>query len=237
MTPAPQDVERLARTGRTRVAGLLGPDRAGTLHRLLASGPVDWQRAVHNPDDADVPVAVFEALPVEEQIRLIGKVHAEARDGFQFLFDRWRVDVGGQPSAQAPAPLAELHRWMNGPDFLGFARALTGDDRICYVDAQATRYLPGHFLNRHDDGLARAGRLYAYVLNLCPAWMAEWGGQLQFLDEAGEVTEALTPGFDVLNLFRVPQEHQVSMVSPFAGAPRLSVTGWWRAFPPEPWPG
>ncbi len=234
MTPPAAAVERLSRTGRTRVADLLPAAEAEALHGLLAGGPVDWQRAIETPGDVEVPVAVFEAQPVGEQIRILSKVHGEARDGFQFIFDRWRIDVGGRPSPAAPDLLADLHRRFNSPEFLAFARALTGDDRIAYVDAQATRFLPGHFLNRHSDQLDRAGRLYAYVLNLCPRWRIEWGGLLQFLDDDGDVAETLTPGFNALNLFRVPQPHAVSMVSPFAGAPRLSITGWWRAFPPDP---
>ncbi|MFN7534583.1 MAG: 2OG-Fe(II) oxygenase [Brevundimonas sp.] len=234
MIPPAAAVERLVGTGRTRVADLLPAAEATALHALLDHGPVDWQRAIETPGDVEVPVALFEAQPIEEQIRIMSRVHAEARDGFQFIFDRWRIDVGGQASPAAPALLADLHRRFNSPEFLAFARALTGDDRIAYVDAQATRFLPGHFLNRHSDQLDRAGRLYAYVLNLCPRWRVEWGGLLQFLDDEGDVTETLTPGFNTLNLFRVPQPHAVSMVSPFAGAPRLSITGWWRAFPPEP---
>lgn len=234
MTPPAAAVERLSRTGRTRVADLLPAADAEALHALLAGGPVDWQRAIETPGDVEVPVALFEAQPVEEQIRILSKVHGEARDGFQFIFDRWRIDVGGQPSPVAPDLLADLHRRFNSPEFLAFARALTGDDRIAYIDAQATRFLPGHFLNRHSDQLDRAGRLYAYVLNLCPRWRIEWGGLLQFLDDDGDVAETLTPGFNTLNLFRVPRPHAVSMVSPFAGAPRLSITGWWRAFPPDP---
>jgi len=232
--PPAAAVGRLVGTGRTRVADLLPAAEATALHALLDHGPVDWQRAIETPGDVEVPVALFEAQPIEEQIRIMSRVHAEARDSFQFIFDRWRIDVGGQASPAAPALLADLHRRFNSPEFVAFARALTGDDRIAYVDAQATRFLPGHFLNRHSDQLDRAGRLYAYVLNLCPRWRVEWGGLLQFLDDEGDVTETLTPGFNTLNLFRVPQPHAVSMVSPFAGAPRLSITGWWRAFPPEP---
>lgn len=234
MIPPAAAVGRLVDTGRTRVADLLPAAEATALHALLDHGPVDWQRAIETPGDVEVPVALFEAQPIEEQIRIMSRVHAEARDSFQFIFDRWRIDVGGQASPAAPALLADLHRRFNSPEFVAFARALTGDDRIAYVDAQATRFLPGHFLNRHSDQLDRAGRLYAYVLNLCPRWRVEWGGLLQFLNDEGDVTETLTPGFNTLNLFRVPQPHAVSMVSPFAGAPRLSITGWWRAFPPEP---
>lgn len=127
-----------------------------------------------------------------------------------------------------PQALAELYTLFNSDPWLEFARRLTGDERIAHVDAMATRFGPGQFLNGHNDHHEKAGRLYAYVLNLCPRWRAEWGGLLLFKDDAGEVIEAFTPGFNVLNVFRVPQAHAVSMVTPFAGAPRLSVTGWWR---------
>ncbi|MNN76656.1 hypothetical protein D3C81_1930560 [compost metagenome] len=94
-----------------------------------------------------------------------------------------------------------------------------------------TRYLPGHFLNRHSDANPKTERLYAYVLNLSPGWRAEWGGLLQFLDEGGDITETFVPSFGALNVFAVPQMHAVSTVAPFAGGPRYSVTGWWRAKP------
>ncbi|MNL50034.1 hypothetical protein D3C87_1730150 [compost metagenome] len=70
------------------------------------------------------------------------------------------------------------------------------------------------------------------MLNLTPRWRAEWGGQLQFLDADGDVSESLIPAFDALNVFRVPQSHAVSVVAPFAGAPRYSITGWWRSQTP-----
>lgn len=53
---------------------------------------------------------------------------------------------------------------------------MTGDDRIVYVDATATRYRTGHFLNTHDDGVGDDGRLFAYVLNLTPVWRPDWAG-------------------------------------------------------------
>lgn len=90
----------------------------------IASEDVDWHRSLDNPANVDVPVALFEGQPVEEQARLIDK-----RRG--------------------------------GPD--------------------------------------------------------------------------LHPGFDVLNVFAVPQRHAVTMVAPFAGAPRYSITGWWQDRGPESW--
>jgi Rps23 Pro-64 3,4-dihydroxylase Tpa1-like proline 4-hydroxylase len=43
-----------------------------------------------------------------------------------------------------------------------------------------------------------------------------------------DVTFGLSPRFNALHLFKVPQRHSVSLVAPFAGAPRLSITGWLR---------
>ena len=71
------------------------------------------------------------------------------------------------------------------------------------------------------------------MLNLTPDWRTDWGGLLAFIDEDGHVAEAYRPSYNALNIFRVPQRHAVSFVAPFAGAPRLSITGWIRdAVPP-----
>lgn len=224
--------ERLGRTGRARIGSLLGEGSAA-VHAAMTDPAMVWNRAIRNPYNADVPVAVFEAEPPEEQARLIGMAYEEATDGFQFIFDRLRLGQARGMGLAVPDALYDLHDLFNSDAFIGWARRLTGDDRIAYVDAQATRYLPGHFLNGHDDRHEGAGRLYAYVLNVSPVWRAEWGGLLMFTDDDGQVVETFTPLFDTLNVFKVPQPHAVSMVAPFAGGARYSVTGWWRENPPE----
>lgn len=225
------EAERLARTGRTRLAGFV-VDGADDLLAAMTDPAMVWMRAVRNPYGTDVPVAVFEDQPAQEQARLIGMVHDEAQDGFQFLFDRLKLGNARTLGLPIPQVLYDLHARLNEDAFLDFARNLTGDDRIAYIDAQPTRYLPGHFLNIHTDEHEDAGRLYAYVLNLSPRWRVEWGGLLMFLDDQGAVTETFTPTFATLNLFKVPQDHAVSMVTPFAAVPRYSITGWWRTAPP-----
>lgn len=222
--------QRLAECTRVRVPGLL-QDGVGALHAAVTDPAMVWMRAIHNPYNSEVPVALFEAEPLHEQARLIAMAHAEATNGFQFVFDRLKLGQARAMGLTIPQPLYDLHAWFNTQPFLDFARNLTGDDRIAYVDAQATRYLPGHFLNRHTDEHVDAGRLYAYVLNLSPDWRAEWGGLLMFL-KGETVTETFVPDAGTLNVFRVPQSHGVSMVAPFAGMPRYSITGWWRTTPP-----
>ena len=53
-----------------------------------------------------------------------------------------------------------------------------------------------------------------------------------FHDSAGDIERALTPRFNSLNIFAVPQLHSVSVVAPFAGQTRMSVTGWLRSATP-----
>lgn len=226
-----QAAARLAQHGHARIDGLLTEAGAGALHQAVSGGEVAWMRSLDNPANVDAPVALFEAQPVEEQARLVQRVHDQATDDFQYLFDRFRIDAALKAGAPAPEALFDVFRLFNSPPFLALARRLTGDERILHIDAQATRYLPGHFLNAHDDLNAAAGRLYAYVLNLTPNWRAEWGGLLMFMDAPDSVTATLTPRFNALNVFRVPQPHAVSMVAPFAGTPRYSITGWWRTLP------
>ena len=58
---------------------------------------------------------------------------------------------------------------------------------------------------------------------------ADWGGLLHFLDPTGQrAVDTFTPVWNSLSLFRVPQMHEVSLVAPWAGSPRYSITGWFR---------
>ena len=123
---------------------------------------------------------------------------------------------------------------MCEPATLEIMRRITGARDVTFADAQGTAYHPGDFLAGHDDDVAGKQRRAAYVLGLCPAWRLEWGGLLLF--DRGVELDGMVPGFDRLTLFGVPQRHSVSMVAPFAAAPRYAVTGWLRAIDRDPAP-
>lgn len=148
---------------------------------------------------------------------------------FQFLFDMHLVSFAGEPYPDSRHYLANLVAFLNGPDFLGFAREITGTDAIAFADAQATLYRNGHFLTAHDDNVPNARRLVAYVFGFTPVWRPEWGGLLEFPGTIGTIESAYLPGFNTLKLFRVQMSHYVSVVAPYAQAPRHSITGWLRA--------
>lgn len=225
-------------------AGALKPvfARFGRLHLpsfLTSTGPTALVAALNDSQDwvvstigggvaLDFPAKTFAEADDPTRARLMNAAHAEARGGFHYLFESLRISDQIEREEPVHADLAALYQWLNSDSFLGFVRELSGDPELAYVDAQATRYRQGHYLNEHDDEKAGAGRRLAYVLNLSTVWRASWGGQLAFIDADQHVSEAYTPAFNALNLFRVPQPHMVTQVAAFAGAPRLSITGWIR---------
>jgi len=211
------------RFGRLHIPGFLAASSADGLSRTL-EGETGWLRSIIGGGRGiDVPVAALESLPAAQRASYLPPSDAVALDG---LFDMVRVITPPDDGAATGPGYEALARFLNGPAFLGFIRTLTGDGRPAHVDAQATRFLPGHYLTQHDDSNARYGRLYAYVLSLTPSWRPDWGGLLNFIDDDGHVAEAYTPAFNALNVFRVPQQHSVGIVAPFAQGARYSVTGW-----------
>jgi Rps23 Pro-64 3,4-dihydroxylase Tpa1-like proline 4-hydroxylase len=144
------------------------------------------------------------------------------------VFDNHRLSRDGEPYPDPAHYLATIVEFVNSPQVLDFVRGVTSLDAIAWADAQATLYRPGDFLTLHDDRTGGHKRMAAYVLNMTPSWRAEWGGILQFLDEAGNIDEGYVPAFNALNLFRVPMLHSVSQVAIFGGL-RYSITGWFHA--------
>lgn len=153
----------------------------------------------------------------------LGRAYETARRGFSYAFDHIpAIEAGVAPVLESVRAL------VTSQAFLDIGRKLTGDDDICFADAQACRYGPGHFLTTHNDDVPGKHRRAAYVLNLTPRWRTDWGGLLLFQDDKGGVTRGLVPAFNVLNIFKVPMVHSVSVVAPFAPAKRYSITGWFR---------
>jgi len=155
----------------------------------------------------------------------------QARDGFGFIYLAYGIIpalLGGRDAGHATHALVQF---FNTPEFLAFGRAITGEPSITKMDAQATWFRPGDFLNLHDD-TGGGERRAAYTLGLSTEWRADWGGQLLFHDDAGDIIRGFKPGFNVWTVFRTPQIHSVAQVATYAGQKRLSITGWLRDDPP-----
>ena len=226
--------ERFAVAGRAQIPAFLSAPSADALRRALLARQ-DWRHVISGGAKVfEVARTDLDAMPAQQIAALEGALHAEAAHGFRFRYDLIRTPeplppLEGKRIGADEDLLIGFARLMNAPATLDAVRRLALDIDIAFADAQATRYSPGDFLTRHDDAVAGKGRRMAYVLGLTPDWAAEWGGLLLFHGADGSVVETFAPRFNALSLFAVPQSHSVSFIAPYAGAARLSVTGWLRA--------
>jgi len=217
------------RAGRLHVPDFLEAPQAAGLHEALTSSTPWWVHLPLGKAPVNLTPPGWQARPDPTRAGIETQMRGQARAGFHYAFDNWAVSDEIEAGRRTGHPAEAFYDFLNSPAFLDWIRATTGDDRAAYCDAQCTRYRPGDYLNRHTDEAEGKNRLFAYVMNLTPGWSVDWGGLLQFIDPDGHVAEAYTPAFNALNIFKVPQPHSVSMVTPFAGGHRLAITGWVRA--------
>lgn len=215
--------------GRIHIRNVLSRDAANRIHRSLEKEG-QWARSTilgDQPRDLDLDWLASRGPMEAAAIR--ADVAERARRGFQYDFDNYRLSMAMLAGARQGWAYESVFDLLNGPDFLALVRQVTGDDRIVFADAQATRYRAGHFLTSHDDDQPGQDRLFAYVLNFTPVWRPDWGGLLAFIDGDGHIEEAWKPSFNALNIFRVPTLHAVTEVASYVAAERLSITGWLRS--------
>lgn len=167
-----------------------------------------------------------EALGAHIQSALAG-----GQTGFSFVYLTYPIIqafLNGRDPGHATHVLLQF---FNDAPFMNFARTVTGEAQATKIDAQATWYRPGDFLTQHDD-TGEGERRAAYTLGLARDWRPDWGGQLLFHNEAGDITRGFKPGFNVWTVFKTPRMHSVAPVAAYAGGRRRSVTGWLRDDPP-----
>lgn len=226
--------QRLRTTGRVHIPHIFPDAIAQALSSALIE-ETEWTLVLNGGETIhDLRAAQLSALKPHQFEQFADAVEMSAREEFQYVHDAFRIDDAVEKGAAAPQLLRDLYLFVNSPPFLEFAKSITGDERMTYVDMQATRYRPGHFLTTHTDEGPGKNRLYAYVFNLTPMWRVDWGGILLFSDKNGRVVEGFPPAFNALNILKVPTPHSVSMVTPSAVGARYSFTGWMRAIDPPP---
>ena len=225
--------ETYAREGVVQIRPLFEPEIAEQI-ALVLEKTVPWD-LIHS--DAAGKEQVLNAARLNELgregvARRLQEVQARARDGFAYAYLGYQMIAAYLAKRDPGHPLHELTELLNSEEFLDFGRAVTGEPTVLKADAQATFYRPGDFLNLHDDS-GVGERRAAYTIGFTRRWRADWGGQLLFHGRDGEIIRGLMPGFNVLTLFKAPQWHSVAPVASYAGAPRLSITGWLRDDPKE----
>jgi hypothetical protein len=215
---------RFAAGGRLRLRDALPEAEAQAWHGVLAQAGYALMLTRGGQGTVLTPDALAQLTPAAREA-LQHELHEAASQGVGFLYEGHQLRGSHDPALRA------ILAAVNAPETLERVRTLTGFGDITHADGQATRYRGGHFLTRHRDDLSGQARRVAYVLSLTARWHPDWGGLLQFFEDDGTPRDAWVPGWNVLSLFDVRHVHSVTYVAPFAGGPRLSVTGWFRAGP------
>lgn len=214
------------RNHRLQIGDFLIPKEAEALHECLAN-QVRWDLAYHKgTSGATLSKSMFDSMSPTERTAFMQNIQRTALDGYQFAFNTYMMVTAYREQRDPNLYLHRATEFLNSQECLNFIRGVTGVKSIIRANAQATRYMAGHFLKQHTDSDTERGRELAYVINLTKNWQVHWGGLLHFMDADGKVIDTFVPRFNTLSLFLVPTPHCVSFVAPFATGSRFSITGW-----------
>lgn len=219
--------------GRVQIRDFLTDASARTIHQILAAETpwgLAWRASSDGPHQLRkqelTKLAGAGAAAIAEAIGA-----AMARKDYAFAFAQYPLLDAYLQGWGEHEGLQRLLEHINSDPLLELVREITGIPELRKADARATLFAPNHFLSLHDDSHVAEGWRVAYVMNFCAEeWRPDWGGYLMFYDEEGDAVAGYRPRFNALNMFRVPQKHNVTYVPPFAPAARFAITGWFRDF-------
>ncbi|MDH5618525.1 MAG: 2OG-Fe(II) oxygenase [Gammaproteobacteria bacterium] len=216
----------LQEKGWLQVPDFFTPETAEYLHKIHVENQ-DWSLAYNDGDNYyESPIREIQAASPQHRQQLMNGIYARARTQFQYVFYQYYISQAIELGEQPGHPMHQYHEFINSDEVLDFMRTLSGESAVRKADSYASNYSPGHFLTTHDDRHASHDRVAAFVFGMTKTWDKNWGGHLAFFDDDGNITDALMPSFNTLNIFLIPQMHSVQLVSPFAGANRISYLGW-----------
>lgn len=225
--------QRFAANRRLQVDSILTDETARELREIMVRG-TEWgvamQAGAHARPRSWRGRDLREPAVSREVVEMVKETDkAAASRDYAYRSHRYSLVEGLQQQWAPGGPHELLLEYLNATDFLGFMRDITGLPDLVKADGHASCFGPNHFLGRHNDSHVAEGWQIAYVLNLTiDDWHPDWGGYLLFYDEAGNIETGFMPRFNTLNLFKVPQDHAVSYVPPFAPRGRYAISGWLR---------
>lgn len=218
-----------AKTGVAQIADVFDPDQAGELAAILEKA-LPWGLAFQG--QAGPKVYNRQQLQAVDQQHMRAELKAmleRTGQGYGFMYLCYPMISAYLQRWDPGHPIHQLTEFLTGSEFTQLGAALTGRAEVAKADAQATLYRPGDFIGLHNDiGTEASDRIAAYTLGFTRAWRSDWGGQLLFHDDAGDVERGFTPRWNTLTVFRVPRLHSVAPVAAYARNPRISIVGWFR---------
>lgn len=217
---------RMDTFGRVLIRDVLDSSAAQQLTQTLLSG-LDWELTTRfQGETRNVAHAKLHQMSAAQREQLREAILRGAKQDFQFEFLEYSLRDANLEALGQQHMLTQLLSTLRGDMGKALFRRLLGLEHIAHITAFVSRYEQGHFLMPHTDHVKGEQREAAFVLNLSPRWKPEWGGLLQFIGPHGDVTETFVPQHNTLSLFKVPQPHMVSFITPLAESPRLAVAGW-----------
>lgn len=206
-----------------RIHDFLEPDFAERIYDCLMN-EVSWGLACRLDGEPQTFLNTPDKNYLDHPVR--NKLESQLAEPFQFVYNTYMMVTAYIERRDPDLYLHKVLEWLNSPETLEYFRKLIQSNLVRKINAQATRYIPGHFLTQHNDENKKEGRLYAYVLGMTKDWNPDWGGLLNILNDNGEIVNTLIPEFNSLSIFKVPQNHFVSYVTPEAKGQRIGITGW-----------
>ena len=221
--------EQYRRDRRIAIDNVLQEDVAERV-RAICSGnvPFDFAYALDGTNRI-ASLQEMAELTATTKAELSKALLEDATKGIGFLYCRYEVKRDTPVTDPDLQFLHEVVEYLNSAEMLDFVKHVSGRKDVVRADAQYTRYSAGQYLTRHRDVVDGPPRRLAYVLGFTRYWHPDWGGLLQFYEDNGTPRDAWAPAFNRLVLFDVRHVHAVTYVAPFAGAARLSLTGWFYA--------
>ncbi|MEM7765903.1 MAG: 2OG-Fe(II) oxygenase family protein [Pseudomonadota bacterium] len=216
-----------------RIGNILNTDKAaGVLRSLGEVG--EWSLLCGTEaGTAVIDTREMKGWPREKQAEFQASLAASGRKGQGFAFLGYRMD--DRWAAGAPdTPLGHFYDALMGPEIRGLVSEISGYADLNGVSVQATRFGPSHYLTRHRDDPTQERRRLAFAWGFTPQWHPDWGGLLQFYNDAGAPTLSFAPGFNTLDIHDIDQVQAVTFVAPFAGHVRQAVSGWYLSAPAGP---
>lgn len=219
--------------GIVQIPNIFEDETANAIASVLQA-QTPWRLLMTNEHDEPLHFTRDEwnALPDEARTARLKDVMKRASQNRGFYYYTYPMIEAYMRGWDKGTPLHQMTELINGPDFLNLGRQITGVSGIVKADAHACEYRPGHYLTRHIDYGADFERRAAYVLGFTRGWQPDWGGLLLFLKENQDIDHGFLPRFNNLTIFDINYLHTVTQVSTFAGAPRHTITGWFRDDPP-----
>lgn len=227
--------EAYARDGVVQVPDVFEPQVAEALARVLESS-IDWDLVYLDAEQKGITLTRGDiaALGREGLRDRLADLQKRAGSGLGLLYSGYGMITAYKDGRDPGHPIHQVTEFINSPEFLEFGAAVTDQPQVRKADAQATFYRPGDYIGLHDDtGWESGHRLSAYTLGFTRRWRGDWGGQLMFHDDKGDIESGFLPRWNTLTLFKVPRLHSVAPVAAYAQVPRVSIVGWLRDDAPE----